>query len=819
MQPDAVATMPSPSGESSVSFIEKIRLKVWVPLMKKLLAYSPHNPSLHARLGMAEMRLGNYQASVIRLRKSLMIFPYDFYVSFNLGLAYEYLENFDEALRAYRQAIALNPKFTDAVHRRDCLVLYLNHQKAHAANKTSPPTRKVSNDTATKNSRSTKKTKKAQKAKKISRDAEWYYSTGSKFYQSGKFNQALASFDQALALKPDYAKVYNDRGIVFAYLNRIDEALASFDKAIALDPDCAEAYNNRGNALHALKRWDEALASFDKAIVLDPDCAEAYNNRGGTLRALKRWGEALASFDRAIALDPDCAEAYNNRGGTLRALKRWDEALASFDKAIVLDPDCAEAYSNRGGTLHALKRWDEALASFDKAIALDSDCAEAYNGRGYVLFELKRWDEALANFDKAITLAPDCAEVYNNRGNALHALKRWDEALASCDKAIALDPDCASAYNNRSSALYAFKRWDEALASCDKAIALDPDLGSAYISRGMFLATLRRLDEAQASYDKALSLNPGHAPIYWNKSLAWLAAGDLEKGFELYEWRWQWDDFPSLKRNFSQPLWLGKESLDGKKILLHCEQGLGDSIQFCRYVKLVKALGAHVLMEAPEPLIALFRDLAGVDELIKFDDRLPSFDYHCPLLSLPLAFNTRLDTIPSQSSYLASDKTKVAHWQEQLGEKSDLRVGLVWSGSTFHGSDHYRSIALDTLLPHLPNDIDYICLQKELRDEDQASLQNSSIKYFGDQINDFSDTAALCELMDVIVSVDTSVAHLAAALGKPTWLMLPYATDWRWMLDRNDTPWYESMRLFRQAKDDNWDTVLRQVGNELKQLS
>ena len=293
---------------------------------------------------------------------------------------------------------------------------------------------------------------------------------------------------------------------------------------------------------------------------------------------------------------------------------------------------------------------------------------------------------------------------------------------------------------------------------------------------------------------------------------------DFENGWELYEWRWKRENFTSRKRNFSQPLWLGVESLANKTILLHAEQGLGDTIQFCRYIPLVKKLGARVLLEVPKPLMELLEDFEGVDELLEAGKKLPEFDYQCPLLSLPLSFKTELNAIPSPTPYLQSNAEKIMVWSQRLGAKSKHRIGLVWSGSTIHKNDSNRSLALADLINYLPQNFEYVSLQKEVRERDNEVLANSAIKNYSQQLIDFTDTAALCDLMDLVISVDTSVAHLAAALGKPTWILLPFISDWRWMLDREDSPWYESVKLYRQGEDREWEPVFERVARDLIEL-
>ena len=637
---------------------------------------------------------------------------------------------------------------------------------------------------------------------------------GTLFTHTKQFLKAVDFLAKALQVNPNHVVSYCNRGIALKELRRLDEALESFNQAIRLKPDYLEAYSHRGAILQGLQRLDEALENYDKAIELKSDDAASYYNRGTILQGLQRLDEALESFNQAISLKPDYAAAYSNRGNVLKELQRLDEALESYDKAISLKPDYAAAYSNRGILLKEFQRLDEALESYDKAISLKPDYAEAYSNRGILLKELQRLDEALESFDKAISLKPDYAAAYSNRSIVLQALQRLDEALESQDKAISLKPDYAEAYSNRGNVLRELQRLDEALESFDKAIILKPDYAEAYSNRGLVLKDLQYLDEALESYDKALRLKPDYPSVNWNISLCHLLDGNFKDGWSGYEWRWKNKDSSTFKskRNFLQPLWLGAESLKGKTILLYAEQGLGDTIQFSRYAPLVALLGAKVILEVQRPLVKLLKNIEGVSQIIAKGDNLPDFDYQCPLLSLPLAFKTELQTIPPVSQYMTSDSGKVMIWQSKLGKKSKPRIGLVWSGNAKHKNDHNRSLSLSQLLPSLPPNIEYVCLQKELRDADKELLaQHSQIKYFGDALADFTDTAALCELMDVVISVDTSVAHLAGALGKQTWVLLPFGPDWRWLLDREDNPWYPSVKLYRQEKAGDWSGVMEKI--------
>jgi tetratricopeptide (TPR) repeat protein len=572
-------------------------------------------------------------------------------------------------------------------------------------------------------------------------------------------------------------------------------------------------------ALHRHGKLVEAQAIYLDILKFQPRHFDCLHLLGVIASQTNNHKSAVDLISKAIEVFPNSAAPYSNRGNALMELKQFDAAVASYDKAIALKPDYVEAYYNRGNALQELKRLDAAVVSYDKAIAIKRDYAEAYYNRGNALTKLKKLVAAVASYDKAIAIRPDHARAYGNRGNALQELKQLEAAVASYDKAVSIKPDYAEAYCNRGNALQDLKQIDAAIASYDMAIAIRPDYAEAHSNRGNALKEFGQVEAAIASYNRAIAMRPDYAEAYWNKSLASLLAGDFDCGLELHEWRWE-VGLRGSRRNFNQPLWLGKEPLAGKAILLHSEQGLGDTIQFCRYAKRVAELGARVIMEVPASLLSLLNGLDGVAEFVEKGTTLPDFDFHCPLLSLPLAFKTNLDSIPATQSYLRSDAEKVASWASKLGSRRKPRVGLAWSGSTGHRSDKSRTLALSQLVSYLPDTCEFFSLQKELRETDKAALQaGCGVKHYGECLDDFSDTAALCELMDIVVSVDTSVAHLAGALGKQTRIMLPYCPDWRWLLERTDCVWYPSVRLFRQSAIGDWTNVLEQVRADLLQLS
>jgi len=572
------------------------------------------------------------------------------------------------------------------------------------------------------------------------------------------------------------------------------------------------------DAVVAYQRGATAEAERLCRLALDakPDHFDALYLAGIIAEQTGKAEEAVELLSKAVAVNPSIADAHYNRGVALGELKRTVEALESYERAIALRADYADAYFNRGVALAELDRPTEAVESYDRAIALKPDYAEAYNNRGIALSRLQRYVEALASYEGAIAHKPDYARAYNNRGVALRELDRSAQALESYDRAIALRPDYAEAYNNRGIALVELDRPEEALESCDRALALRPGYAEAFYNRGNALRDLCRIKEAVDSYERAIALAPDHASAHWNLADCRLLLGDFALGWQEYEWRWKLAQNDNGLREFEQPLWLGAQTLKGRTILLHSELGVGDTFHFCRYAKEVAALGANVVLEVQPSLLTLLADLDGVAQVVPRGAPLPAFDYHCPLMTMPLAFKTDLATIPANIPYVRSDPARVAAWREKLGNKSKPRVGLVWSGSMLLKNDK-RSMALAEILPLVGDWAEWVSLQKEVGESETDLLASQpDVRFVGGELKDFADTAALLDLMDIVVSVDTGVAHLAGAMGKPVWILLPFIPiDWRWMLDREDSVWYPTARLFRQSADRNWAGVIGRVNEEL----
>jgi tetratricopeptide (TPR) repeat protein len=429
------------------------------------------------------------------------------------------------------------------------------------------------------------------------------------------------------------------------------------------------------------------------------------------------------------------------------------------------------------------------------------------------------FERAVRLYSQAIGVDPSQAEAYYKRGNALKNHGSLDAAILSYTQAIERKPDYAYAYCNRGVVQQALGLSAEALASYDRAIALEPSDAIAHYNRGLVLQDCSRWRDALESYGRAISINPEYADAQYNRSLALLFLGDFERGWRSYEWRWKVAARLGIGelRNFPQPLWLGEESIAGKRLLLHSEGGLGDTLQFCRYAALAAYAGATVYLEVQTPLVGLSAHLEGVSRVIAKGSALPAFDYHCPLMSLPLAFETTLQSVPPVAQNLRCDEEKIARWLTRLPYPRRPRIGLTWSGNPNNPIDLNRSIPLADWAAQLPSEFDYFCLQRDVREADRAVLVASpSIRFFNDDDLDFINTAALCECMDIVLSVDTSLAHLSASLGKRTWILLPFTPDWRWMQDRDDSPWYPTAKLYRQKVSGDWNEVFARVAADLR---
>jgi tetratricopeptide (TPR) repeat protein len=538
----------------------------------------------------------------------------------------------------------------------------------------------------------------------------------------------------------------------------------------------------RALAFHKAGQPDKAEPLYQEVLAVSPGLVQAWNLLGVARAQMGRAADGLAAFDRALALKPDLTEALTGRAKLLWSLGRFEEAVAAYDQALAASPWDAEAWNYRGGALSFLGRGEEAMQSFTQAVAIRPDYWEAWNNRGVLAQQLKRHAESLKSFEQVLSLNPGLSEALSNRAVTLSEMGRFEEALADIEKALETKPDAAEHHYNRA---------------------------------GM-LADLGRFEDALTAYDRANALKPDYAEAQYNQSLLLLLMGRFAPGWRQYEWRKR-RGMKMTTRDHPEPHWLG-EDISGKTLLVYWEQGLGDTIQFSRLASQAASRGAKVFLSVQAPLLRLLASMDTNVQVIGPSATPAEFDYQSSLMSLPLALGIGAETI-SGPPYLKTDEELEAEWTQRLGPKTKPRIGLAWSGGVEHRDDHNRSIALGMLLPLIDGKAEWFSLQKEVRADDQAALERSGLVSFADKLRDFADTAALIEQMDLVISVDTSVAHLAGALGKKTWILLPWKPDWRWRLGREDSPWYQSVRLFRQDRRGNWASVVKKVKGELDGLT
>jgi len=540
-----------------------------------------------------------------------------------------------------------------------------------------------------------------------------------------------------------------------------------------------------------------------------------------TLQQQGRLREAEKIYTRVLKAVPDQFDALNLLGTIKVQRGQAGEAYRLINAAIKVNPRVPDVWVNLGIVLHALKRDEEALASFDKALTLNPGDVGAINQRGNVLLGLGRHADALAAFERVLTSTPRHPEARLNRGIALAGLEQPEKALAEFDAVLAMSPGNPMAHYNRGIALFDLGRYADAIAAYERALAIVPDHVKALNNRGLTLQALNRFQEALASYSKAIGIEKDYADAHFNRALALLTIGEFRSGFAEYEWRWRRTGMPSERRGHGRPLWLGEFPLQRKTILLQAEQGLGDTIQFARYVPLLARMGARVILEVQRELVPLLAQIEGASGVVARGEPLPPFDVLCPLGSLPLALKTEPSTIPAEMPYVKVDAARVAKWQPRIGERRGHGpcVAIAWAGNPRHANDRNRSIALSQLAPLFSTDARFIAIQRELRDEDAQLLAHSErVMPVGDSLDDFADTAAVLDLVDLVITVDTSVAHLAGAMGRPVWILLPFSPDWRWTLTGEGSGWYPTARLFRQPSPGDWTSVIARVRAELAHL-
>jgi tetratricopeptide (TPR) repeat protein len=542
-------------------------------------------------------------------------------------------------------------------------------------------------------------------------------------------------------------------------------------------------------------------------------------NEAVALHGHGRLREAEKIYARVLKTAPDNFDALNLLGTVKAQQGHIGEAHRLFSTAVKANPRAPQAWSNLGQALHALRRADEALDCLDKARALAPNDLNILYQHANVLLSLDRPSAALLELQQVVARAPQHVEARINCGLAHAALGDAADALVAFDAALALVPSHPMAHYNRGVALIKLGRYEEAVAANDSALAAAPEHANAWLNRGKALAQLNRYDEALAGYGEVLALRKDHPDAHFNQALALLTLGDYRRGFAAYEWRWRRTGMPPQKSR-GRPLRLGEYPLARKTVLLHAEQGLGDTIQFARYAPLIAATGAKIVLEVQPELRTLMARLDGGATVIARGDAPPPFDVHCPLGSLPLACKTAPDAVPARVPYLSADDAHLRKWSARLEPLARPRIALTWAGNTSHDNDRNRSIAFARLAPLLSLPASFVSIQRDVGGEDAARLAGEPrVTHVGGELDDFADTAAVVALCDLVIAVDTAAAHLAGAMARPVWVLVPFAPDWRWTLAGDTTPWYPTARIFRQTSPGDWDDVIARVADELPRSS
>ena len=624
--------------------------------------------------------------------------------------------------------------------------------------------------------------------------------------QAQQHKQAIALTKAAIEQRPAPHYFVN---LAHAYRCAGDptEAEKACRKALALGPKDAATHCWLAEILLEIESYDAARRSCEDALALQPNFARAHHGLGNIHSRQGNFPVAAVYYRRAVALDSHRAEFHFGLGYALHRLGQSRDSRNAFVTALKLRPHFAEAHLNLGNLYYSRRLFPAAAAHYQSALRVRPGYAKACNNLGNAFARLNRITEAIACYRRALLLKPGSAIAYHGLGNALAEKKQWAQALQCLQRAIEVNPVSADIHNSLGNLHYSQRKMEDAALHYRRAIEIDSTYARAHVNLGNSLLALGRHAQARSMYERGLALDPASPDALYNLALARLRNGEFARGWREYESRWIFEELHLRPRNFRAPLWRG-EPLEGKTILLHAEQGLGDTIQFARFVPLVAARGGRVILEVQPPLLRLLQSLPGVEKVIPRGAALPALDCHCPLMSLPLALGTTLETIPSPEGYLQTDPD-----MQLPALSATLRVGIAWAGNPHHKGDVTRSMPLEALTP-LANlsGLSLISLQKGAGLEQLAPLKDRlPIHDAAPAHVDMLETAGLVGTLDLVLSVDTSIAHLAGAMAKPVWIMLPWVADWRWMEQRSDSPWYRSARLFRQSAAGDWSSVVHQI--------
>jgi tetratricopeptide (TPR) repeat protein len=563
------------------------------------------------------------------------------------------------------------------------------------------------------------------------------------------------------------------------------------------------------------------IEMLTKAIQLIPHNVDAYFNRAVANEKLGKLSESLADYTEVINRQPGYVEAHYNRANIFAAVGDFQGALNGYDQAITLKSDYAQAYNNRGIALRNLGLLNEAIRSYEQAIALHPGYIDAFNNRGTILRELGRPEEALVDFDYAIRVNPEIAEFHFNRAIALQDLRRFEEALQSYDQVIRIFPQYPGVFSNRGAIHRELGHLESALKEFDAGLELNPSDIGLINNRAVLLQQLGRFDDAQQEYDRAIQLQPDYAQAHWNKGYLLLLMGALSEGYQLLEWRFQVPQYAHLLPKFVEPKWSGKEDLNGKTIFVYSEQDPVDILQHCRLIPMLESLGAKVVFEVPKGWLHLLESLQANITLIEKGDTPPPFDFHIPLLSLPFALKLDNENLPNTVPYLFTLESLSAKAPKKRGRKSALKktkrqIGLLWSVKEDEQLDVSKSIPLELFESMLNHQCDFHSLQQSYQEIDRIVMEDySSLNTHDNELENLDSLAKLIDKLDLVISADGKVAHLAAAMGKEVWLLISNGENYRWQLDIKVSPWYPTMKIYRKNPNELWGDVIKQVEKDL----
>jgi tetratricopeptide (TPR) repeat protein len=759
-------------------------------LYRKLLQAGSSDAAVWCYLGSAQLGLGKSADAEASYRRALELRPHMAEAYADLGITLAQQGKMAEAAETLRQAISLRPAYPEA-----------------------------------------------------------HCNLGVVLNQLGQPADAVASLQEALRLRPDYAEACNNLGTVYQSRAKLPEAIACYRSALELLPnyvqarqnldgalrsaglaggaptpppleDPARAYNVKGIALAQEGKYEEAITSFREAVRLRPGYADALNNLGNVLYFQKKLDEAIACYEEVLRVAPEHAGACSNLGEVVRQQGRLGDAVTYCERAVRLRPDFAQGRVHLGLALSANERFEEAVVHLEEAVRLQPDLPDAHHGLGFALLQLRRVEEAVASLQTALRLKPELADAHSNLGAAFLRQGKHDEALGRFREALRLKPDLLEPHLHRAHALWQMGRFEEAEEAARDALRLKPDSADGHNVLGVIHMKAGRAPEAVAAFDRSLALKPDYAQAHFNRGLALLLEGDYLRGWPEYDWRWRCRDFVATP--VTEGGWDGS-SLDGRSILLHAEQGMGDAMQFIRFAPQVKQRGGHVVVACPARLIPLLSRCAGIDQLVDYRALTVKCDVEAPLLSIPGKLGTTLDTTPAEVPYLFGDPALEEKWRRELSRLPGFKIGIAWQGNRDHPEDRLRSVPLSQFAPLARDGVHLISLQmgtgREQIDDLAGRFRVEELSPREDESSwTFLDDAAVMKSLDLVITVDTAVAHLAGGLGVPAWVALAFAPDWRWLLDREDSPWYPTLRLFRQRRSGDWDEVFARMAAELTKL-